>query len=242
MGNNKRRISGSLLIGLLLIVLGALWVLNNTNVIDFEIREWWPLILIAIGVVHLFKRRRFFDFAGWLFIGLGVVFLLVENGVLHWHEVWRYWPVILILVGLSIVFQGVKFKKHREHDYGKDEDYDPDEAPSSDEERIHESCLFGGWSKRVTAKNFSGGNISAVFGGVEIDLREAKLSEKGGVLDISAVFGGVELYIPDSWVIEDRSSAIFAGIDYKCSNTRGSTGKRLIINASAMFGGVDIKN
>lgn len=236
MDNNKRRISGSLVIGLLLIVLGAIWVLNNTNVIDFEIKEWWPLILIAIGLVHLFNRRRFFDFTGWLFIGLGVVFLLVENGVLHWHEVWRYWPVILILVGLSIVFQGIKFKKHRKYDY------DLDEAPSSDAERIHESCFFGGWSKRVTAKNFSGGNISAVFGGLEIDLREAKLSEKGGVLDISAVFGGVELRIPDSWVIEERSSAIFAGIDYKCSNTRGSSGKRLIINASAIFGGVEIKN
>ncbi|NIM10703.1 MAG: hypothetical protein GTO45_01850 [Candidatus Aminicenantes bacterium] len=236
MGDNKRRISGSLLIGLLLIVLGALWVLNNTNVIDFEIKEWWPLILIAIGLVHLFNRRRFFDFAGWLFIGLGVVFLLVENGVLHWHEVWRYWPVILILVGLSIVFQGVKFKKRRKYDY------DPDETPSSDEERIHESSFFGGWSKRVTTKNFRGGNISAVFGGLEIDLRDAKLSEKGGVLDVSAVFGGVELRIPDSWVIEDRSSAIFAGVDYKCSNTRGSTGKRLIINASAVFGGVEIKN
>lgn len=242
MGNNKRRISGSLVIGLLLIVLGALWVLNNTNVIDFEIREWWPLILIAVGLVHLFNRRRFFDFTGCLFIGLGVVFLLVENGVLHWHEVWRYWPVILIFVGFSIVFQGVKFKKHREHDYGKDESYGPDEAPSSGEERIHESCLFGGWSKRVTARDFKGGNISAVFGGLEIDLREAKLSEKGGVLDISAVFGGVELWIPDSWVIEERSSAFLGGIEYKCSNTRGSTGKRLIINASAMFGGVDIKN
>jgi predicted membrane protein len=235
-GSNKRGISGSLLIGLLLIVLGVLWVLNNTYVIDFQIREWWPLILIAIGLIHLFNRRRFFDFAGWLFIGFGVVFLLVENGVLHWHEVWRYWPVILIFVGLSIVFQGKRLKKPKEHDFG------PDEMLSSDQEFINESSLFGGWSKRVTVKNFRGGNISAVFSGLKIDLRDAKLSEKGGVLDISAVFGGVELLIPDSWDIEDRSSAVFGGVDYKCSNTRNSTGKRLLINASAVFGSVDIKN
>jgi predicted membrane protein len=241
MGNNKK-ISGPVLIGLLLIVLGAVWVLNNTHVIDFEIKEWWPLILIVIGLVHLINRRRFFVFSGWLLIGLGVVFLLAENGVVHWHEVWKYWPVILILVGLSIIFQGIKFRKHREHDYSKDEDVGPDEAPSSDEDRLHESSIFGGWSKRFTAKSFRGGNISVVFGGLEIDLREAKLSEKGGVLDISAVFGGVDLRIPDSWVIEDRSSAIFGGVDYKCSNTRSNTGKRLIINASAIFGGVDIKN
>jgi len=241
MGNNKR-ISGPVLIGLLLIVLGAVWVLNNTRVLDFEITEWWPLILIVIGVVHLINRRRFFVFSGWLLIGLGVVFLLAENGVLDWPEVWKYWPVILVIIGLSIIFQGVKFRKHRDYDYGKDEDIGPDEAESSDEERLHESAIFGGWSKRITARNFRGGDISVVFGSLEIDLREAKLSEKGGLLDISAVFGGVELFIPDSWVIEDRSSGIFGGVEYKCANTRSNSGNRLILKVSAVFGGIEIKN
>jgi predicted membrane protein len=240
MDNNKKKLGGPLLIGLLLIVLGAVWVLNNTHVIDFEIEEWWPIILIVIGLVHLINRRRFFAFSGWLLIGLGVVFLLVENGVLYWNDVWRYWPVILILVGLSIIFKGIRFKARR--DYDEEERGEMDDAGISGVDRIHESSIFGGWSKRFTSTNFRGGNISAIFGGLEIDLSEAKLSEKGGVLDISAVFGGVELRIPDSWVIEDRTSAILGGIDYKCSNSRGKSGKRLIINASAVFGGVEVKN
>jgi hypothetical protein len=58
------RISTGTFFGLLLILLGVLWVLQNTSVIDFHIRVWWPLILIVIGLLHLYHHRKIFDFAG----------------------------------------------------------------------------------------------------------------------------------------------------------------------------------
>jgi predicted membrane protein len=242
MGNNKRRISSAAIFGVLLIALGVLWALKNTHVIEFEIKQWWPLILIAIGLIHLINRRRFFDFSGWLFLIVGGAFLLTENDVLDRHDVWKFWPVLLILVGLYIIFRGAGRKTRISHFFGKDEHGSPDETSTIGGDRVNESCLFGGYEKRFTSKGFKGGSVSAVFGGIELDLRGAELAEEGGIIDVSAIFGGVGIKIPDSWVIEEHSSAILGGVDYKCSNPRNNSGKRLVINATAIFGGVDIKN
>jgi TM2 domain-containing membrane protein YozV len=36
-------------------------------------------------------------------IGLGVLFLLDEMGILHFHRIWTFWPLILIAVGVRIL-------------------------------------------------------------------------------------------------------------------------------------------
>ena len=38
-------------------------------------------------------------------IGLGVIFLLNNIGIFHWHWIGRLWPLILIALGLRIVFR-----------------------------------------------------------------------------------------------------------------------------------------
>lgn len=243
--SNHRRISTGTFFGLLLIVLGVFWVLQNTNVIDFRIRVWWPLILIVIGLLHLYHHRRIFDFASWLLIGLGVIFLLTSNDIIDKHEIWKYWPILLVILGFSIVFNRGKVFPPRccgKIDLKKGEVKEGDESRASNDDRIDESTIFGSISKRVTTKSFKGGSISVVFGAAEIDLRSAQLAEEGAVLDISTIFGGVEIRIPESWMVQTRSSAVLGGVDVKYSNTEVNIGKRLVINASAVFGGVEIKN
>ena len=67
---------------------------------------WWPLILIALGLIYLAQHRRLTDPGFWLLVLLGGVFLLTTNHILESDEIWRYWPMILILIGFSIIFQG----------------------------------------------------------------------------------------------------------------------------------------
>ncbi len=243
--SDHRRISTGTFFGLLLIVIGIFWVLHNTNMIDLRIRVWWPLILIVIGLLHLYHHRRIFDFASWLLIGLGVIFLLTTNDIITKHEIWKYWPILLVLLGISIVFnrgRGFGPKYYWKVDLKKGGVEEEDESRASSDDRIDESTIFGSISKKITTKSFKGGSISVVFGAAEIDLRSAQLAEEGAVLDISTIFGGVEIRIPESWVVQTRSSAVLGGVDAKYSNTENNTGKRLVINASAVFGGVDIKN
>ena len=40
-----------------------------------------------------------------ILIGLGVLFLLDELGVLHMHNLWRFWPLVLIALGVRILMR-----------------------------------------------------------------------------------------------------------------------------------------
>ena len=236
--NRERRYFGATVAGLLLIALGAVWVMHNLEMFDFHLRQWWPVILIVIGLVHMANSRRLTEPGAWIMILLGGVFLLTANHFVEWDEIWKYWPVVLIVIGLSIVFKrhGGR-RRHVPPDEGEDIEMD-----ASGEGIIRGSAIFGGVERRIADKNITGGTVSAVFGGAEIDLRSAGLSEKGAVLDVSVIFGGAEIFVPETWALELRPSVILGGVSNKASNPEKSTGPRLVIKASAIFGGVDIKN
>ena len=40
-----------------------------------------------------------------ILIGLGVLFLLDEIGVLHFHSLWRFWPLVLIALGIRVLMR-----------------------------------------------------------------------------------------------------------------------------------------
>ena len=107
MSEKKPLSNGAILLGLVLIIAGTLALLDNLNLFSFRFNlgDWWPLILVALGVVHLWNNRTIFDFSGLFLILLGVVFLLAELGRICWGDVWRWWPAVLILLGISIVFK-----------------------------------------------------------------------------------------------------------------------------------------
>jgi len=44
---------------------------------------------------------------------------------------------------------------------------------------------------RNSSQNFSGGEINAIFGGVEFDLRGASIQQAEVVLNVWASFGGI---------------------------------------------------
>ena len=222
----KKVFHGSSLIGLILIILGVLWVLNNLEILDFRLSVWWPLILIIIGLIHLVSGGKLFNAGAWILIFLGGIFLLTANDYLDWDEIWRYWPVILIIIGVSIIT-----RRHGRH------------IPrSSDADDIDGSVVFGSIEKKINSKHFKGGSVSVLFGGVEIDLRDSELDENGAVIDVSTLFGGTEIRIPAAWLLDIRSTTIFGGVENKTDNPVSKEGKRLVIKSSTIFGGIEIKN
>lgn len=224
--SQRKGFPGTTAIGLFLILLGAFWVLSNLDLIHIEFSEWWPLILVAIGFVHLVGGRRFFNPGAWFLIFLGIVFLLTENDILDWHQIWRYWPVILIVLGVSIIIQR---KGHLP-------------SASSQEDEIAGSAFFSGVEKKINSRHFRGGSVSALFGGVEIDLRDSQLDENGATIHASTIFGGTDIWLPESWPLDIQSTTIFGGIENKTKNPLQKEGKRLTIKASTIFGGFEIKN
>ena len=230
--NNQKKHShgGGSVLGILLIIVGGLWLLDNINIIDFHFSNWWPLILIFLGFADLTNSRRINNFSAWFFIVLGGLFLLPTNNVIGWHEIWKYWPVLLILIGLSMIF------KRRSY-------YSPGRTSEiTGEDHIKGTVIFGDLEKGSDSQKFSGGSLSTIFGDTTLNLKDAQLSEEGATLDASVVFGDILIMIPQSWILEIRSSNVLGDLKNKSRNTRESTGKRLIINANIIFGDLVITN
>jgi predicted membrane protein len=85
--------------------------------------------------------------------------------------------------------------------------------------------------------------LKAVFGGIELDLRKAYLPEGDTYLNIEAVFGGISLFVPDNWLLEERVESVCGGVDdSRHFRTQTDTSRKLIINGSVVFSGIEIMN
>lgn len=216
-------------IGILLIVLGALFLLDTFTTLDFSrmIGDWWPVIFIIVGLIKLKGQNRGGAFT---LIIVGVLLLLLTKDVLEWHDIGRFWPLILIIIGLSLVFKG----------RGKRWNFIDESTVGSD--YFHSNAIFGGAEHLINSQNFKGGEATALFGGVELDMREAKLSPDGCKISVTAIFGGVELMVPKDWKVIVSGTPIFGGIDNKSrGKTSADPSKEVHLHCTVLFGGIEIK-
>lgn len=234
MSENKRLTNGTILLGAILIGVGALVLLANLDVFHFHFNlgDWWPLILVVLGVIHIVDNRNIFDFSGLFLILLGGVFLMAELNYIGWGDVWQWWPAVLILLGVSILFKGKPAMLP-----GSVRSAAPSGDPS-----LHVSNILAGSDRRITSQEFRGGDVSNVLGGTEIDLLEAKLAPGEWLLTVSTVLGGVEIRVPRDWRLEVQPTTMLGSVDDHTRQNTDATGGKLIIKASALLGGVDIKN
>ena len=81
----------------------------------------------------------------------------------------------------------------------------------------------------------------AVFGGMDLDLREATFESP--VTEISGVwcFGGIDIKVPAGVEVRDQTMGIFGGSDVKNVGEPTPGGPVLVIKGLAIFGGVSVK-
>lgn len=104
--------------------------------------------------------------------------------------------------------------------------------------------MFSGFNVKNASQNFRGGNITAIFGGVVVDLREASiLKEQEARIDVLIAFGGAEIFVPKGWNVIIKGIPIFGGWDNKTVNNNFDTNSpTLKINSFVMFGGFEVEN
>lgn len=134
-----------------------------------------------------------------------------------------------------------KDKKSDDNDSAKDDD-DADDADDEKENDYQEYwSTFSGQDISYAGKEFGGCRVDAVFGGIDLDLRGAKL-EKEVVVKASSIFGGVIIYVPEGVKVETASTAIFGGVsDKRAKKTSEKAEKTIYIDATCVFGGVEIR-
>jgi len=115
---------------------------------------------------------------------------------------------------------------------------------SSGEDDVDISAVFAGSARKISSGNFKGGRISAVFGGAEVDLRNAVVEQRPVRLVVSAVFGGVEIKVPSGWKVEINTSSVLGGTadDRKHSGSVPEGPPHLVIEGTVVFGGISVKD
>jgi hypothetical protein len=121
--------------------------------------------------------------------------------------------------------------------------------------RLDDVNIFWGRKRRIIAKNFVGGEVVAIFGGFEIDLREADILGSVAEIEVVTIFGGGEIRVPPNWEVVMENVGIFGGCDDRTRHpdfpiagapAPGGSAvpqpKRLIIKGVAIFGGLGVKN
>ena len=223
---------GNILWGIVLIVIGLIIGGNALGITNINIffDGWWTLIIIIPCFIGLFKEReKTGNIIGLL---IGIVLLLMCQDVLDFDLVWKLLlPAILVAIGISMIFKDVIGGKVNK------------EIKKLDEKRNGENQYCATFSEQNVNFNgeiFKGADLTAVFGGVKCDLRNA-IIDSDVVINASSIFGGIDIYVPSNVKVKVKSNSIFGGVSNKAYNQPEENSKTIYINGKALFGGVEIK-
>jgi predicted membrane protein len=222
------------IIGVVLVLVGLFLVMRNTGIfpdfIDHVIFSW-PMLLVAIGLVMTLGKAE--KTSGVIVMAVGGFFLIPTIFRETFHAYNMFWPSIFIIIGVIFIvskrkgFNSVTSKGIIGDDY------------------VDYVNVFSGGERQIVSENFRGGRISAVFGGMELDLTKAKMAPGRNELEIACVFGGATIIVPDDWYVTIDVTPILGGFSdsRKLSPGRSTEmSKQLVIKGAVVFGGGEVKS
>ncbi len=213
------------IIGLLIVAVGASFLLTNLDILPFDvgIAQWWPLFIVAGGVVMLLSDVRNYLWA-LLVIGLGVLFQLKQFGIVDVNPWQLFWPAIIIVLGVSVMTS-------RGSSRGK--------IAASDREDV--MAILSGSEARVESKDFKGSRVTSICGGAMIDLRKAVI-KKEATIDVFAFWGGIEIIVPEHVMVKNNTSAIMGGVEQQAGGDAVKEGSPILyITGDVVMSGVEVK-
>ncbi|MDR2561778.1 MAG: DUF5668 domain-containing protein [Holophagales bacterium] len=135
-GPMRPQIPKGIIFGIILIGLGAAFLLHNLYYIYIEdVLIYWPCALIVAGLVRIWNRGFFSIWGQILLMGgalLQLAQLQIHYGSFHFRFIEMWWPVVMIWVGLLITVKAFLPKKSCRRD--KEQQYARDEWPMHEDE------------------------------------------------------------------------------------------------------------
>ena len=218
--------------GAVLIAIGVIFSLNAFGITDIKVffDGWWTLFIIVPCFIGIFTdREKTGNIIGLL---IGLFLLLCCQNVLSFGMLWKLAiPAVIVIIGLKLILGGL---------FG-DRAVKMISESRQNGDNIKIGCAtFSGQDMNFDGEVFSGAELTAVFGGVECDLRTA-IIKKDCAITAFAIFGGIDIYVPDYVNVKINSNSIFGGVSGKNKRPPIQGGVTLYINATCIFGGIDIK-
>jgi len=238
--NSATRITGRVIFGLILCVLGFLWTLDSLGIVDSApILNWWPSILVLFGLSRLLGvggRRH--TAVGVVFTFAGTWMLLRRLEIVH-VGVFDLWPMILLVVGGSLVWNSLRRTAPAGGDSGMLGGLRSGNDPA---DSISTVAIWSGARHKIVSQQFRGGEITAVMGGADLDCRAARLESGRAVIDLFVWWGGIELKVPEDWQVVNEGFVIMGAIEDKSKAQAAGPVQTLVLRGMVVMGGVEIKN
>lgn len=217
-------------VGVIIIIVGLLFFMEAIIpgfAVEFQIV--WPVVLFILALYFMLKKRRIDAFSSFLMVA-SIWYLLYHFGVIAIQLSEVFIPLLLVFIGLSIIFNAVVYKADGKHV----------RARVTNKGDINYYGIFSAIEEKIKSKDFKGANIFAIFGGVDLDLREMQV-KKDTVIEGYAIFGGIDLLVSDDYNVIVKGSAFFGGNENKSMNTYDEKRPTLYIHCLSVFGGMTIK-
>jgi len=233
----ERSPATQMVIGLFVIGIGMLFLLDNLGWLDLDLRiHILPTILIGAGILKVLQTRaQSGTVVGGVMILAGSLLMLKEMGFIDigWHTLW---PLLMIGAGVAVV---IKSTAHRST-VGQTASGPLDKSDA--DSVINYTAIMGGFKHRIATQDFRGGEITAIMGGCDLDLRQASIQGEA-VLNVFAMCGGITLKLPVDWTVVFDGTPIMGAFDEKTVPQTGpGSGKRLVVRGYVIMGGVEVRN
>ncbi len=240
--NRHRSPAGGFVVGTVIVAVGTIMLLDNLGIV--RARDFWdylPLALVALGVVKIFQSQgrptgtmfgAIVALAGTLWFLNNIDILRIDGRLVG--------PILIIGLGLTFLVRAVE----RQREIAAGGIAENAAAPFASPAQLNIWTVFGGHKRVLETKDFRSADLLAVFGGIDLDLRPAFITQEA-VIEANAIFGGIEIHVPQNWVVDLRGTGIFGGYDDQTIHPVSDPNipvPRLVVTGSAIFGGVSISN
>ena len=214
-----------IIMGIAIVSVGVGFLLGNLGILNFNelASTWWPLAVVLGGVLMLISDPKSYLWA-LLVLGLGVLWQLQKLDITDVNPWQLFWPAVIILVGFSVLMNRSAARLR-----------------VSKTEREDVTAILGGSDQRNSSQDFKGSKVSAIMGGVKLDLRKAVI-KKEATIEIFTFWGGVELLVPSNVIVKNKSSVILGGIEDKTEHDTAKDAPILYITGDIIMAGVEVKN
>lgn len=211
--------------GLVIIAAGAALLFSNLGIYNFDnfVEDWWPLAVIVAGLLVFINDVKSYVWS-FLIIAVGVILQLEQLDVLDINPWQLLWPLIVIFIGVSVILNHSATRRR-----------------VSKTQRDDATAILGGSDKLNVSDNFLGSKVTAIMGGVKIDLRKATI-KKEATLEVFSFWGGVEVIVPRNLIILNQASVILGGVEDKTEQEIAKGTPVLYITGDVIMAGVEIKN
>lgn len=220
------------IIGLVVCAVGLAALLTNMNMIELPgIARYWPTLVILGGLAKFLDAENSQEriaFGGVVLVGIALQLNRLGYDVFNFRTLW---PLVLVLVGGAVIHQAVT---------GRRDMAAIKQAAASSADVLDITVLLAGMERGVTSRDFRGGEISAIMGGCELDLRGADIQGEA-LIQVFVAMGGITLRVPPDWTVELHGTPILGSFDEKTLAPKDKA-KRLVIRGYAVVGSVEVRN